>query len=71
MLPCLSPLRIRPPPVDGCEYSQASWQVPASLRSDFIHITSERTIHFAGIHSKLSRRFQDFWERRSDAIRAA
>jgi len=24
-------------------------QVPASLRSDFIHIASERAIHFAGI----------------------
>jgi hypothetical protein len=26
-------------------------QVPASLRSDFIHIASELTIHIAGIHT--------------------
>jgi hypothetical protein len=25
--------------------------MPASLRSDFIHIASERTIHIAGIHT--------------------
>jgi heme-degrading monooxygenase HmoA len=31
--------------------------MPASLRSDFIHIASERTIHIAGIHRLRSKAF--------------
>jgi hypothetical protein len=28
-------------------------QIPASLRSDFIHIASEQSIHIAGIRNRL------------------
>ena len=45
-----------PPPlsnkrIDGCRSLQHDKNSPASLRSDFIHIASERSIHIVGIRN--------------------
>jgi len=44
-------LLIRSPPVDACEYFQASLQVPASNAPTLFPFASESSIHIAGIRS--------------------